>query len=437
MVKKSISIQLKFALSAIFIVAASFMLFPQTAYNASGRIKPYYSGDAVSYNGRLLFASTNMKGVEIFEVKNNKIFLLKNFSSFDAIYSGRPDFNDAIFKIESSKLYLYLSDGRYIYKYDLADIDKPMLVRQIMDNSYDWFLALGRCGDNLLSQGTNGLKIWNNDLNVIYSNALTNTEAKNVQLDPICKFIFNVNGDKVEIFNRFENNYLPPINISAEENHYRKILFGNDNASFYIVDDWSLKQFDYQGKVLKNFNHISKLGYDVAASADPQYLYFSDGIGVVKSLKSNLQPVKWTYTTDLGGKNGWAMRIFAVENNEGEKLIVFNNSNILVLDENLKKVDSYAASEPDNSPIGLVNVSVDKSITAVGEWVAVSGQGFIPNEDVKISLADNYFYTKADDSGKLRYSIQTPPVKSGLYNLTADGLSSQRTFSIGFRVINL
>jgi len=436
MTKKRISIKLIFILSVIFIITAGFVLFPRIAYNASGRIKPYYSGDAISYNGRLLIASTNMKGVEIFEVKDNIIYLLKNFSSFDAAYSGKPDFNDVIFKVEIGKLYLFLSDGRYIYKYDLADINKPVLVTKVMDNAYDWFFSLSLCGGNLLSQGTKGLKIWNNDLNVIYSNPLASQEAKNVQLDPACKFIFNVNGDRIELFNRFGSYSLPLINIKANDNHYRKILFNNDNYSFYVVDDFSLKQFDYAGEILNNFNHISRLGYDVVASADSRYIYFSDGIGVVKSLKGNLKPVKWTYTTDLGGKNGWAMRIFAIKNNEGEKLIVFNNSNILVLDENLKKVDSYNASEPDNSPIGLAKISVDKNFSTIGQWITINGQGFVAHEDVKISLGDNYFYPKADDYGKFTYNMQIPSVKFGLQNLTAEGLSSQRTFSITFNVVN-
>lgn len=436
MIKKSINLKFILVLLVIFIIAADFTLFPQAAYNASGRVKPYYSGDAISYNGRLLIASTNMKGVEIFEVKNNKIYLLKNFSSFDAIYSGSQDFNDVILKIEADKLYLYLSDGRYIYKYNLADTNNPLLVGQIMDNGYDWFLALGHCGDNFFSQGSRGLKIWNNDLNVIYANYLTNQESKNVQLDPACRFVFNVNSDKVEIFNRFENYSLPAININVKENHERKILFANSNSSFYIVDDSSLKQFDYAGKILQNFKHTSKLGYDAVASTDPRYLYFSDGLGVVKLDKANLEPVKWAYTTDLGGPNGWAMNLMAVKNDEGEKLIIFNNSNILVLDENLEKVDSHDASEPDNSPLGLAVISVDKSLTVSGEWVSVSGWGFLPHEDIKISLADNYFYPKTDDYGKFTYALQTPPVKFGLYNLTAEGLLSARIYSLSFRVIN-
>jgi len=436
MFKKFISTRFILVFSVVLIVLG-FALYPQAAYNSFERVKTYYSGDAISYNGRLLIASTNIKGVEIFEVKNNRINLIKNFSSFDAIYSGSSDFNDVIFKVETGRLYLYLSDGRYIYKYDLADINNPLLLRQVMDNSYDWFQSLGRCGDNLITKGTKGLKIWNNDFNVIYSNdTINNSEPKNLQLEAACKYTFNINGDKVEVFNRFENYNFPSINIKANENHYRKILFDNNNSSFYLVDDWSLKQYNYEGKVLKNFTHISSSGYDVVASADQRYVYFSDGIGVVKSDKSNLKPVKWAYTTDLGGKNGWAMRIFAIKNNDGEKVIVFNNSNILVLNENLEKVDSHVSTEPDNSPIGLAFISADKTIASIGQWVNISGRGYIPHEDIKISLGDNYFYPKADDYGKFTYRLQIPSIKSGLHDLTAFGLSSSRTYSIGFKVIN-
>ncbi|MDD4271419.1 MAG: hypothetical protein PHF50_01295 [Patescibacteria group bacterium] len=436
MIKKLANIKFILIFLAILMITAGFILAPKAAYNASGRIKTYYSGDSISYNGRILIASTNMKGVEIFEVKDNKISLLKKFSSFDAVYSGKSDFNDVMFKIEAGKLYLILSDGRYIYKYDLADINNPLLVAQIKDNAYDWFLSLGRCGDNLVSQGTKGIKIWDNNLNVIYSNPLTSPEPKNTQLEPTCKFIFNINGDKIDIINRFGNYNLAPVNISASDNHYRKILFNNGYSGFYVVDDSSIKQFNYEGKILNSFNHISKLGYDAVDSSDPRYIYFSDGVGVVKLLKDNLKPFKWAYTTDLGGVNGWAMMIFSVKNNEGEKLVVFNNSNILVLDENLKKVDSYAASEPDNSPAGLAIISFDKNIAFAGESIIISGQGFAPNEDIKISLADNYFYAKTDGYGKFSYVMLAPLVKSGLYNLKVDGLSSKRTYSTSFRIIN-
>lgn len=437
MTKKLISTKSAVVLLAIIIIAAGFMLFPQPARNESGRLKSYYSGDAINFEGRLLVASTNMKGVEIFEIKDNKIVLLNSFSSYDAIQSGAPNFNDAIFKIEADKLYLYLSDGRYLYKYNITDINEPVLAGQKMDNSYDWFMALSHCGDNFISLGSKGLKIWNSDFEVFYlNNEIINEQPKNVQLDPACKFVLNINGDKVEIFDRFENRSLPPIKINARENHFRKILFADNGVSFYIADDGALKQFDYEGRIIKSFEHISTAGYDVIASADPNYLYFSDGLGVVKLLKTNLEPVNWAYTTDLGGPNGWAMNILAVKNSEGEKLIVFNNGNILVLDENLEKIDSHESTEPDDSPRGLAAVSVDKSITVIGEWVNLNGRGFLPHEDLKISLGDSQVYAKADDYGNLRYVMQTPPVKFGAYDLTVSGLASERTAAVNFQVVN-
>lgn len=437
MPKKLISLKLSLVLLVILVMAAGLILLPRTAHNASGRLKPYYSGDAINYRGRLLVASANMKGVEIFEIKDHKIILLNKFSSYDAVHSGAPDFNDGIFKIEADKLYLYLSDERYLYKYNITDINNPVPSGQKMDNSYDQFMALSHCGDNFTSLGSKGLKIWNSDFEVFYlNNDIINGEPKNAQLDPACRFVFNINGAKVEIFNRFENRSLPPIKLDARENHFRKILFAGDNASFYVADDGALKRFDYEGKILQSFNHISSAGYDVVASADRRYLYFSDGLGVVKLAKANLEPVKWAYTTDLGGANGWAMNILAVKNDEGEKLIVFNNGNILVLDENLEKVDSFEASEPDNSPAGLAAISVDKSLTVIGELVNLHGRGFLPHEDVKISLADSHVYTRADDYGNLRYTLETPPVKFGSYDLTASGLASERTAAASFAVVN-
>ncbi len=433
--KKNKSLNLALILAVILIAISGFVFFQPTAYNSSEMMKPYYSGDAVSYNGRIFFASTNMGGVEIFELAGGRIDLINKFSSYDSIRYGDPDFNSAMFKIENGKLFIYLTDGKYIYKYILSDAGNPSLVGQVMDNSWDWFVSLARCGDNFISQGAKGLKIWNSDLNVIYSNDMTNPEPGNIQMDDSCELAFSINGGDIGIFNRFANRNLPPIKISAEENHFRKILFSSGDSSFYAVDDSSVKQFDYEGKVLRSFNHTSGKGYDAAESYDGRYIYFSDGIGVVKLSKKSFQPEKWAYTADLGGKGGWAMRIFPVKGGDGEKLIVFNNGNILALDENLEKIDSYASNELDDLHTGLARIEANKKMASIGTPIRVSGQGFFPHEDVKISLADSYIYILADDYGKFRRVIETPAAPFGIHEITAEGFASKRTDSISFSII--
>lgn len=430
--------KLKIVLILVIFSAVTIIIFsPQKSEFAASKIKSYYSGDAISYQGRVIFASTNMRGVEIFELKNNKIELASKFRSFDSIYSGSEDFNDVMFRVEGDRLYMYLSDGRYMYRYDASNPKNPLLIEKIKDNSWDWFLSIGQCGKNLTTVGTKGVKIWNENLDVIYNNLnLTNKLAKNVQVDPSCNYIFTIENNIVNIFNRFSDSNISQVEISANGNRPRQMQFNQFNSSFYIVDDSSLREYDYSGNVLNKFEHASTQGFDVVNSSNPGYLYFSDGTGIVKLSKSNFKASKWVNTTNLGGNGGWAMQLKAVRGNQGERVIVYNGSNILVLDDNLKKIDSYAANEIDASARGELKIYANDKFTLSGSQVNVYGMGFAPEEDIKLYFAGAIFNSQTDSAGNFTARLTTPSVKTGVYDIKADGQKSKNTYSTSILIMD-
>ena len=149
------------------------------------------------------------------------------------------------------------------------------------------------------------------------------------------------------------------------------------------------------------------------------YVYFSDGIGIVKIRKSDMAPVDWAYTTELGAGSGWAMGLRVVENTQGQEIvIVFNGSSLLVFDSDLNLIDSYNAGEaimPAPEPLFL---SVDKNRAAPNSLLSLRGNGFGANEEIKIKFAGNNYIAQTDQTGFFKTIITVPEVKAPLFRLS-------------------
>ena len=84
-------------------------------------------------------------------------------------------------------------------------------------------------------------------------------------------------------------------------------------------------------------------------SSGNEYLYFSNGLGVVKLNKADMRILDSQVTGGIAGDQGWAMGLKVAANSTGDKVVVFNNSSILVLDDNLNKI-AYSRAGEDNRP---------------------------------------------------------------------------------------
>ncbi len=401
------------------------------------KTKSYYSGDAIIYNGELIVGSTNMGGLELFKLSGDKLVRLSKIRSFRAQYSGFDDFYDLAFNQEAGKLYVYLVDGKFLYKYDISDIAHPVLVSQISDNSWDYFLAVEKSLDKILTVGLNNSKLWNNANQVIDTfNVVNKTQAYNVNYSKDGDYLVNINRDKLQVYSLITRGQVAEASIFINNEHNRKSFKDKNNGIVYVVDDSFLRKINLGGELLDSFKHKSTLGYDVDGLDLKNHLYFSDGIGIVKFNKDNLEPIKWVYTGNLGQSNGWAMGLKVVGDALTEKVVVFNNSSILVLDENLKLLANYNAIEEDTNPeiTESLFLSVDKNHSAANSEILLHGGGYGAGENLTITFADKKFAAKADGLGRFSTFLIVPSVLPGGYDIKVIGAVSGQSYSLGFKI---
>ena len=174
------------ALIILFAVAITFFAVSPT----KSRTKSYYSGDAVSYNGKIFIGTTNTGAFELFSLENDLIYKKATIQSADAPLA--KNFIDAKFSAESGKLYVYLVNGRYLYKYDITNPIAPKQVLKIKDNSWDWFVKVDVVNGNLVTVGSKGVKIWNKDYQVIDAyNMINEKDMGSITFSPAGDFMIS------------------------------------------------------------------------------------------------------------------------------------------------------------------------------------------------------------------------------------------------------
>jgi hypothetical protein len=410
----------------ILIASLSFLVIP----SAKSQVQPYYDGEAIAYNNQVIFGTTNTGKFELFKLDGNKIIRTSIILSPD---NDNNRFFDLILMPEGSGLYAYLVNGKYLYKYNVSDLFNFSLVAKVKDNNYDYFYGLGRSGNNFFTVGSNGIKVWNSNLQVIDAYKNMDTKHPNsIAFSDNGNYIFNTNKGSLKVTDSFYRDSILSLPLRWSEDHSWQPFIDEDSGLVYVADDYSLKKININGNYTE-FKHTSNLGYDVNGVEGKDHIYFSDGIGVVKSRISDLKPLDWVYTNKINSGRGWAMGLRAVENNGHEYVVVFNGSSIIVLNENLDLLDSYEAREceiPDVQPLYL---SLDKSRATANSQVSVRGGGFGPNEYITIELAGEKFNSVTDKYGEFRRIINVPEVSHPkMYDIKATGQVSKLTYSINF-----
>jgi hypothetical protein len=83
-------------------------------------------------------------------------------------------------------------------------------------------------------------------------------------------------------------------------------IFDAYDNNIYFADDRSVKKVSLKGELKGSFEHLGYPGYDVSSSGN-EYLYFANGLGVVKIQKSNMSVVTSRRTGKISVAEGWAM----------------------------------------------------------------------------------------------------------------------------------
>ena len=398
------------------------------------RNRAYYSGEAASYNGKVYAGTVNSGSFELFEIANSQIYKKTTIQSLDR-ESGA--FADLLFEKSGNKLFVYLINGRYLYKYDISNPVVPKQEAKIKDNSWDWFSRLGRVNGQLATIGSKGVKVWNKDLVVVNAYGMfRDRDLGSAVFSPTGELAINLKGDDLKIYSTASRDKVAEYSIaSADKKAIREVVGDSDDKLIYVVDDKSLKAIGLDGMVKKEFKHISNVGYDVAESANPDYLYFSDGIGIVKVNKDSFKPVKWAYSYIGTPAGSWSMGLKAVRDGLGEKVVVFNGSNIWVLDENLKTVATYESQEIETRPIEDLFLSADKNRAAPGTEVSLRGGGFGLEENLKIEFAGiKQVIIRADKNGRFQQVLTVPSVLPTAADIKVIGQTTKKTYSISFKI---
>lgn len=418
-------------LSALFI--AGLFLFGGTK-DAKTALKPYYSGDATFYNGNLMVVSANTGRIELFKLENANLARLADLRAG----SGQDSavFSDAKLKIENGRLFIYATSGFSIYKYDVSDTNSVRLEKQIKNSYWEWYTRMDSFGDYLLTFSDRGLKVWNSNLEAVdsYDFKPNNDYSVNSDGGP---FVFAYNGSNLEIYNRISRTILKsiPLSFNTSKNN-RRSYYDSSRGEIYVVDDSYTRKLSFEGASLNSFRHLDQPGYDVSSYNNSEFIYFSNGVGVVKLRKDNFKLSTYAFTSNLGGSGGWAMGLKVVDDAQQGKVVVFNGANILVLDHNLKKIATRKAEEENTSQTPQENVFLylDHNIGAAGANVNLSGGGFWARENVKIDFGGNKYIATTDWQGRFTQTIAVPNIPAAFIDIKTEGQNSGIHYNISFKI---
>lgn len=427
-------------LLASFVIIALSLVFIS---GVKGGTSSHVNGDALYFKGKIYLATANSGAAGLYQIDNAKITKVATVNAI-AGTSGCVGFIDAVLNVESGGLFMFLTDGEYVYKYDINDPANPVLFKKSNDSTNSRFIGLGKIDNKVYSVSDQGVKIWNDDMEVFYNANINNSLPHNIGFSKKGNFIFNINYDQLEIYDAYSQKLVSSINLTVNDNHEREIYNDEASGTIYLVDDQAVKQVDFSGKVIKSFKHTSNQGYDIAYAPGDDYLYFSDGLGVAKLNKVTLKPVSWAYTKNFSGANGWATDLKVVRDNYGEKIIIFDNDEIIILDQDYKKVGSIRADNSGSVCLAEENLSLtlDKNDALAGSEVRLSGRGYSPGENLLIYLGNRKISsTGADSQGRFskiitvpQFDANTPEFRPGLMDIKVLGDSSGKTYSINFQI---
>ena len=422
----------KWLILAVIMVSSASLLFITSP--AKSRLSSYYSGDAISYNNEVYITSTNTGSLEIFKLENSKLRLLGSVHLYDDRFNDYVDFFDSKLVTEDGNLYVYAVSNYTIYKYKVSDTGLS-LINKNSNTYWEWYNRVDKFGDNVVTISAKGIKVFNSNLDIISSYNFTNANAPyNISGDNPHYFL-NVDeaSNSLEVFDRESNSIITRIPLEFNFTKGNRRAYQDAAGYIYVVDDVSTQKFDISGKLLAKFNHLDYQGFDVSASGYTDSVYFSNGVGVVK-LNEDMKMQNYAWTTNLGGQSSWAMGIKVVSN-QGDKVVVFNNYSIAVLDSNLKKIDSITATkEAEVSPTENLFLNLDYTSAPVNSNIVLSGGGYFPNELVDISFGSATSTAQTDSRGRFETTLKVPALSHGTTDIKVTGASSKFSYSQSFLV---
>jgi len=422
----------KVIITTVLLLAFLFIPFHESRSN----FQPYYSGDAINYHKQLVFGSTNSGYLEIFKLQNKNIVPIVKLRIFRPSYNTYDDFSSFKFKIENGSLYVYAVSKYTLYKYDLSDLKNIHLVDKVRNTYWEWYDRIDSLGGDIGTISKNGVKIMDSKLQQINGFNFVAQDPYNIRSDSK-QFLFSVNQKNINIFDRYSRRVIRQIPLDFHyDNLNHKIYYDVAHNYIYAIDDNSTKKFRFDGTLVASFRHLKHPGYDIVGNDRSPYIYFSNGVGVVKMSKRDFKVLAYTYTTNLANHQGWAMGLSLVSTSQGDYLVVFNNSNILILDKNLHKIASQKANTDQGRkyPQESLYLVLSRNWAVATQKIKLNGGGFWSQEKLTIDLAGNKTELIADSQGRFSKDLLIPSLKPGRYDIKVNGNDSGLHYSISLDI---
>ncbi|MFZ4632503.1 MAG: hypothetical protein ACOYL8_04900 [Patescibacteria group bacterium] len=417
---------------ALTVISLFFVVSP-----AKSRLESYYSGDALSYKNELYVTTTNTGTLEVFKLEDKNLFLLTSTRLREERFNNYVDFFDSKLVEEGGHLYVYAVSNYTIYKYEIVGT-KLNLVKESPNTYWEWYNRIDKFGDDLATVSAKGIKIFNSNLDVVATYNFKNNDAPYNLSSNNGRYFLSINeaANVLEVYDRESNSLVNRIPFDFKFKKGNRRAYQDAASYIYIVDDSSAKKFDLSGKLLASFKHLDFQGFDITASQNTDGVYFSNGVGIVK-LNSDMKLEDYAWTSNLGGHSSWAMGLKVVYN-QGDKVVVFNNTNILVLDGNLKKIASVESTKEETSeyPSENLRLGLDRSRAAVNSDIILSGAGYLPKETLTIAFAQatTTVEVQSDSRGRFSETIKVPNIRPGSTDIKVTGSRSKLNYSISFLV---
>ncbi len=413
----------------IALLAISLLFF---VGKSDSKLQPYYSGDAVDFNNKVIFATANSGKLEIFKSENKVITKTLEISNYNSLFNINDSYSDLKLSIENGQLFVYAVSKYTLFKYNISDLYSAQLDKRVTNNYWEWYQRVDRFGSNIATVSEKGIKIYNSDLQVIDAYNFTASNPYSIRSNSSQQYLFSVDNDKVRVYDRLSRTVVRemPLDFIYKSNNHR-VYFDDNSNEIFAIDDTFTKKFDLNGNLLGSFRHLEHPGYEVDSTYGSSYLYFSNGTGVVKMNRDSFTVADYAYTSMIGGPQGWAMGLKVVNTNNGDVVVVFNGSNIVLLDKNLKTIDSVKS----NTYSATVSSNENLSLNLSNYWVTsnapltISGTGFWSQEQLLVKFGNAGYEMHADNNGRFSKEITVPVMPVGRYDIKVTGVKSALTYS--------
>lgn len=398
---------------ALFLVLLGGVVY-LTSIPAKTKVKSYYSGDAINFEQDLIVASTDSEYLEIFKLESDGLKRKMYWRPFDSRFNKDDSFYGVKLNIENGRLYAYVISGFTLYKYDISTLNDYTLVKEVKNTYWEWYNKVDKFGDNIVTVSAKGVKVWSSDLEIIDSYEIKNDTPYNISSGGNKNLIFSLveKNNEIEVYDRSERKVVDrlQLNFYGDKNN-RGIYYDSYDDNLYFADDLSVKKVGLNGALKTTFEHLGYPGYDVGSSGN-EYLYFSNGLGIVKLKKSDMSVVTSLRTGGVVAEEGWAMGLKVVSTYDGERIVVFNNSSILILESNLEVLGHFKAGQ-DNKVYPKENLYLNLSSPVIdsGTQFEISGGGYLPNEKLVIDFYNKKIEVQADADGRFNEILNGPSLK--------------------------